>query len=478
MSRTSDVHEHARHFIGGEWVEPKGEGSFEVIDATTEAVMGRVPAGNAEDAAMAVAAAKAAFPAWSQTDVATRAGFLEAASAKLKERADAIADIVSREVGMPRKLALPVQVLLPIGNLRTFAKRAREMPFEEELGSSVLLREPVGVVVAITPWNYPLHQVVAKVGAALAAGCTVVLKPSEVAPLSAYALAHAFAEVGLPPGVLNLVSGDGATVGEALVESPDVDMVTFTGSTRAGRRVSEVGARTIKRVHLELGGKSAFVILDDADLGAAVKAGVKNCYLNGGQTCSAWTRMLVPAGKRDEAVAIAKSVAETFTVGDPFEGTTRLGPMASGAQRDRIRTYVQKGVEEGATLVTGGAEPPEGLDTGFFVRPTVFADVTPDMTIAREEIFGPVLSILTYEEEDDAVRIANDSIYGLHGGVFSADVERAKRVARRLRTGQVDINGGRFNAEAPFGGYKQSGNGREYGAIGIEEFLEYKSLQL
>ncbi|MEO0324704.1 MAG: aldehyde dehydrogenase family protein, partial [Myxococcota bacterium] len=454
-----------------------GGGPLVVIEATSVVVWGGVPGGRGAAVARAVLAARAAFPAWSALPPEERGGFLRAAAGALKPQADALADLVSREVGMPRKLALPVQVLLPLGNLGTFAKRASEMAFEEELGSSLILREPIGVVGAITPWNYPLHQVVAKVGAALAAGCTVVVKPSEVAPLTAFALAEAFQQVGLPPGVFNLVSGDGAGAGEALVAHPDVDMITFTGSTGAGRRVSEVAARTIKRVHLELGGKSANIVLDDADLPAAVKAGVKNCFLNGGQTCSAWTRLLVPKDKRDEAVAVAKEVAESFTVGDPFDGGTRLGPMVSAAQRDRVLGFVAKGVEEGATLVTGGAEAPDGLSRGFFVPPTVFADVTPDMTIAREEIFGPVLSILTYEDEDDAVRIANDSIYGLHGGVFSADAERALRVARRLRTGQVDINGGRYNAEAPFGGYKQSGNGREYGAIGIEEFLEYKSLQ-
>jgi acyl-CoA reductase-like NAD-dependent aldehyde dehydrogenase len=316
------------------------------------------------------------------------------------------------------------------------------------------------------------------VAPALAAGCTVVLKPSEVAPINAFVLAEVIQEVGLPAGVFNLVTGYGPVVGEALAAHADVDMVSFTGSTRAGRRVSELGAQTIKRVHLELGGKSASVVLDDADLEKAVAGTVTACFLNSGQTCSAHTRLLVPKSRRDEAVAIAKKAAEGFTVGDPVEGKSRLGPLISEAQRERVRGYIKKGVQEGAKLVTGGPEQPEGLSKGYYVKPTVFADVRTDMTIAQEEIFGPVLSILTYEDEEDAVRIANDTIYGLAGGVWSGDPERAKRVARRLRTGQVDINGGRFNVFAPFGGFKQSGNGRELGKFGLEEFMELKALQL
>ena len=333
-----------------------------------------------------------------------------------------------------------------------------------------------GVVAAITPWNYPLHQVVAKVAAALAAGCTVVLKPSEVAPLSAYVLADALLAAGLPPGVVNLVPGTGPAVGEALVSHPDVDMVSFTGSTRAGRRVSALAAETVKRVALELGGKSANVVLDDADLTTAVKIGLANCYVNAGQTCTAWTRMLVPAALEAEAIELAVEGTAKYVMGDPLAEGTRLGPLVSAAQRDRVRGYIARGRSEGATLAVGGAQPP--LERGFFVAPTVFAGVRPEMTIAQEEIFGPVLSIIPYRSEDEAVEIANGTPYGLAGAVFSRDRGHAVAVARRLRTGQVDVNGGRFNPVAPFGGYKQSGNGRELGRYGLEEFLEVKSLQL
>jgi acyl-CoA reductase-like NAD-dependent aldehyde dehydrogenase len=353
-----------------------------------------------------------------------------------------------------------------------------DFSFEERVVTSLVVREPVGVVGAITPWNYPLHQIVAKVAPALAAGCTVVLKPSEVTPLNAFILAEIMDEVGVPAGVFNLVSGTGPVVGEAIASHPGVDMVSFTGSTRAGKRVSELAAQTVKRVHLELGGKSANVILDDANLDACIAPGVMyGCYLNSGQTCSALTRMLVARDQQEEIVERAKAAAETVTLG-PADSDAQLGPLVSATQRDRVRGYIQKGIDEGARLVTGGAEAPDGLDTGYFVKPTVFADVTPEMTIAQEEIFGPVLVIMPYDDEDDAVRIANSTVYGLAGAVQSGDLDRATRVARRIRTGQVEVNGGGFNIQAPFGGYKQSGNGRELGKFGLEEFLETKSLQL
>jgi acyl-CoA reductase-like NAD-dependent aldehyde dehydrogenase len=465
-------------FINGDWVTPSGKGSIDVINSTTEEVMGRIPEGNAEDIDRAVRAAKTAFESWSQLAPAKRAEYLNKIAAGLTARADELAKLVAEEVGMPLMLSKMIQAGLPTANFGLYAKLGAEYAYEEKVGHSLVVREPVGVVGCITPWNYPLHQIAAKVAPALAVGCTVVLKPSEVAPLNAFLLAEVAQEAGLPPGVLNIVTGFGPVVGEALASHPDVDMISLTGSTGAGRRVSELGAKTIKRVHLELGGKSAAVVLDDADFAKAVAAEVTNCYLNSGQTCSAHTRLLVPRAKKDEAIAVAKKTAESFTYGDPVNDKVRMGPLVSAVQRDRVRNYIKKGIEEGATLVTGGAEQPESTPKGFFVKPTVFADVTPTMTIAKEEIFGPVLSIIAYEDEADAIRIANDTVYGLAGAVWSGDPERAQRVARKLRTGQVDINGGGFNLMAPFGGYKQSGNGRELGKFGLDEFLEFKSLQL
>lgn len=476
-AKASRVRAYDKVYIGGSWVASTGTGILEVINSTTEEVMGRIPDGTAQDVDIAVAAARNAFEVWSQTGIEERAGYLSKLAAKLAERKEEIAMVIAQEVGMPLPLATSVQAGMPAAMMSSYAKLLTEYQFEEKIGNSVVVKEPVGVVGCITPWNFPLHQVVCKVAPALAAGCTVVLKPSEVAPLTAFILAEIVDEVGLPAGVFNLVSGLGATVGEAIAAHPDIDMVSFTGSTRAGRRISELAAQTIKRVTLELGGKSANVILDDADFEKAVRSGVGNCYFNSGQTCSAWTRMLVPKNRIEEATRIAKETAEKFTLGDPSEGRAKLGPLVSAAQRERVRAYIRKGIEEGATLVTGGAEPPEGLEKGYFVKPTVFTNVRNDMTIAREEIFGPVLCIIPYEDEEDAIRIANDTIYGLAGGVWSADLERARKVARRMRTGQVDINGGSFNMMAPFGGFKQSGNGREMGKYGLEEYLEVKSLQ-
>jgi aldehyde dehydrogenase (NAD+) len=468
-----------KFFIGGQWAAPSSQQTIDVHNAGSGEVLGRVPAGGAKDIEAAVAAARSAFESWSKLSPEARAGYLENISANLKARSDELARIIAQEVGMPLKLAGRIQAGLPIANFANYAKLLKDFVFEQKVGNSLVVREPVGVVGAITPWNYPLHQITLKVAPALAAGCTVVLKPSEVAPFNAFILAEAAQAAGLPNGVFNLVSGFGQDAGEALVKHPGVDMISFTGSTRAGKRISELAAQSVKRVALELGGKSASVILDDADLAGAVKGTVNGCYLNSGQTCTALTRMLVPESRYEEAAKIAAEVAKGFTVGDPLAETTKLGPLTSRAQLERVRGYIKKGLDEGAELVAGGAEPPEGVPAGgYYVRPTVFGRVKNSMTIAQEEIFGPVLSIIPYKDEEDAVRIANDTVYGLAGAVWSKDESRAQRVARRIRAGQIDVNGGAFNMNAPFGGFKQSGHGREAGVYGLEEFLEYKSLQL
>jgi acyl-CoA reductase-like NAD-dependent aldehyde dehydrogenase len=468
-----------KFFIGGRWLAASGKDMLEVHNAGNGELLGRIPAGTEQDIDAAVAAARAALPAWSTTPVERRAEYLQKISDGLKARADELARLIAQEVGMPLKMANRIQAGSPIANFANYAKLVRDFKFEERVGNSLVVREPVGVVGAITPWNYPLHQIALKVAPALAAGCCVVLKPSEVAPFNAFLLAEVVEAAGLPAGVFNLVTGLGAPVGEALVRHPGVDMISFTGSTRAGKRISELAAQSVKRVALELGGKSASVILDDADLASAVKGTVNGCYLNSGQTCTALTRMLVPASRYDEAAKLAAEAAKGFTVGDPLAETTKLGPLTSAAQLERVRGYIRKGIAEGAELLAGGAEPPEGVPAGgYYVKPTVFGRVKNSMTIAQEEIFGPVLSIIPYADEDEAVRIANDSIYGLAGAVWSKDEARAQRVARRIRAGQIDINGGAFNMNAPFGGFKQSGHGREAGTYGLEEFLEYKALQL
>ena len=422
------------------------------------------------------AAGRAAFLPWAATPAGERAALLAATADALEARKDEIARLISTEMGTPYGFSQAVQVGNPVTVLRSYVELLQTYSFEEQVKNSLVVREPIGVVAAITPWNYPLHQVVAKVAAALAAGCTVVLKPSEVAPLSAFVLAEVLEQVGLPAGAFNLVTGVGAVVGEALAAHPDVDMVSFTGSTAAGKRVSEVASGTVKRVALELGGKSAFVVLDDADLDKAVKVGLANCFINAGQTCTAWTRLLVPAARQEEVVELARAGAQKYAVGGPFEDGTRIGPLANANQLKRVRGYIEQALADGARLVTGGPEPVR--EKGYFVQPTVFADVRPGSALEQEEVFGPVLAIVPYGDEDEAVAIANDTPYGLSGGVFSGDQERAIGVARRLRTGMVDVNGGRFNPVAPFGGYKQSGNGRELGVFGLEEFLETKSLQL
>jgi len=467
-----------RIYVGGAWVSSMGTETIDVVNPTTEEVVGRIAEGTPEDVDRAVAAAKEAFPGWAETSADDRAKYLQRIAEGLQARLEPLAKLITEEMGMPVRLSQIIQVGLPMTTFMSMSQVLQEVKFEEQIGNSRVVREPIGVVGCITPWNYPLHQIAAKVAPALAAGCTVVLKPSDVAPLNAFVLADIIEEIGLPAGVFNLVSGTGLTVGEAIVSHPDVDMVSFTGSTRAGRRVSELAAQRVKKIAVELGGKSPNVILEDADLPRAVASGVQDAYLNSGQTCSALTRMIVPRSKLAEVEELARQNAATYTPGDPFADGTRLGPLANATQLERVRGYIKKGLDEGAKLVTGGDDLPDGIDKGYFVKPTIFSEVKPDMTIAQEEIFGPVLSIIPYEDEDDAVRIANDTIYGLSGGVWSGDPEHALKVAKRIRTGQISINGGQFNPLAPFGGYKQSGHGRELGRFGLEEFLTVKSLQL
>jgi acyl-CoA reductase-like NAD-dependent aldehyde dehydrogenase len=466
---------HQQLFIDGTWRTPAGPGLIDVESASTQEVIGKVPDGSAADVDQAAEAARQAFESWSLTSRAERVAWLERIAAELEARAGDIAATIAQEVGSPISMATAIQAGLPVTVTKSFARILGEMELEETIGNSLVVREPVGVVGAITPWNYPLHQIMAKVAPALAAGCTVVLKPSELAPLNAFILAEVCESISLPAGVFNLVTGYGAVVGEALATHPLVDMVSFTGSLRAGRRVMSLGAETIKKVTLELGGKSANVILDDAPLEKAVSIGVKNAFLNSGQTCSAWTRMVVPRARQEEAVEIAVRTAASLKLGDPMDAATRLGPLISGPQRGRVEGYIEAGKREGARLVTGGKRPAE-FSRGYYLEPAIFADVASKMTIAQEEIFGPVLSILPYDTEEEAVAIANDSIYGLAGGVWSADAERALAVARRIRAGQVDINGGRYNPLAPFGGYKQSGIGRELGRYGLEEYFQLKAL--
>lgn len=468
-------------YINGEWVSSEGKGVLEVTNSATEEIIATIPDGTTGDVDRAVAAAKAAFDGWSSLPKEKRAEYLMKIHAGLEARTQEIAEAVAREVGMPVGMSTIIQVGLPKANFAITAGLLSSYQFEEEIGNSLVVREPFGVVGCISPWNYPLHQIALKVAPALAAGNTVVVKPSEVAPINAFILAEIVHDAGLPAGVFNLVTGVGPVVGEAIAAHPDVDMVSFTGSTRAGKRVAEVAAQNVKKVSLELGGKSPNVILDDLDdeaFAKAVAAGVGKCFSNSGQTCTALTRMLVPRARLAQAEQIAAAAAAKYTVGDPFDPATRLGPLVSAVQRERVRGFIQTGIDEGATLVTGGVASPEGLTAGFFVQPTIFSGVTPDMTIAREEIFGPVLSIIAYDSEDEAISIANDTVYGLAAGVWSGSVDHAKQVARRLKAGQVEVNGGSFNPAAPFGGYKQSGLGREAGKFGLEEFCEVKSMQL
>ncbi|MFF0031937.1 aldehyde dehydrogenase family protein [Streptomyces avermitilis] len=454
-------------YIDGAWRPAAGPDMIEVVNPVDEQVIGRVPAGTPEDVDAAVRAARAALPVWAATPPVERAARISALRDALVAHQDEIAETVTAELGSPLSFSQSVQVGLPILVAGSYAELAATYAFEEKVGNSTVHHEPVGVVGAITPWNYPLHQIVAKVAPALAAGCTVVLKPAEDTPLTAQLFAEAVHEAGVPAGVFNLVTGLGPVAGQALAEHEDIDLVSFTGSTAVGRQIGATAGAAVKRVALELGGKSANVILPSADLAKAVNVGVANVMANSGQTCSAWTRMLVHAERYEEAVELAAAAAVKYA--------DRIGPLVNAKQRARVRGYIDKGVAEGARLVAGGPESPQ--EQGYFVSPTVFADVTPEMTIAKEEIFGPVLSIIRYEDEEDALRIANGTVYGLAGAVWAGDEAEAVAFARRLDTGQVDINGGRFNPLAPFGGYKQSGVGRELGAHGLTEYLQTKSLQ-
>lgn len=467
---------HDKVYIDGAWVPSTSSSLIDVLNPTTEDVISAVPDGTAEDVDKAVAAAHRAFEVWSVTPAAERANWLNRIHDGLAARAEEIAQLVSAEVGMPIQASRVMQAGFPISNFGAFADVARTYNFDsEEVGNSLIVKDAIGVAAAITPWNYPLHQVALKVAPALAAGCTVVLKPSEMAPLSAYLLAEVIDEIGLPAGVFNLVSGTGAVVGEALATHPLVGVISFTGSTRAGKRVAELAAASVKRVALELGGKSANVILPGVNLEKAVAAGVQNCYLNSGQTCTAYTRMLVPREALQRVEQIASDTASLFKLGDPTDETTTLGPLVSKAQQERVQGYIRDGIAEGAKLVVGSPDAP--LDRGYFVAPTVFSEVKAGMKIEKEEIFGPVLSIIPYDDEEQAIKIANDTVYGLAGAVWAETDAKALEVARRMQAGQIEVNGGGFNLGAPFGGFKQSGLGREAGVWGLEEFLETKALQ-
>ncbi len=471
------MHDRKKLYIDGKWVETLGVGSITVINPATEEVFGKVPIGTVEDVDSAVFAAKKAFPEWSNTTIEERSEILNDISSAIKERGEELARLITSEVGTPIDYSRMAMVGTPRVVARSYSKILQDFEWEEEIRNSLVVKEPIGVVGMITPWNFPLHQIIGKVAPAIAAGCTMVLKPSKEAPLNAFVLADILHEIGLPRGVFNLVSGHGSEIGEAIAGHPDVDMVSFTGSTKAGVRVSELAAASVKRVTLELGGKSANIVLDDADFPRAASSAIHACFGNSGQECSALTRLLIPENSKDEVIEVISGKIGRYTVGDPMDNSNKCGPLVSKRQQDSVSAFISTGKSEGATLVAGGEGMPEGLERGFFVKPTVFADVTPEMTLFREEIFGPVLSITTYSSEEEAIELANDSEYGLSGGVWSGDLDRAMDVAKKLRTGQVSINGGAFNVTAPFGGYKQSGLGREMGIHGLEEFLEIKSIQ-
>lgn len=470
--------EHRQLYLDGVWQAPHGTGLAEVLNPATEQVIGRVPLGDERDVDRAVLAARRAFGPWSQTPSRVRAGYIRALAELLEARADDMAALITAELGMPVQWCRAVQVEGPLEGLRSYAELSGQMDSVREVGHSLIVKEPVGVCAFINPWNYPLHQLIGKLAPALAAGCTVVVKPSQDTPLHAFLLAELIDAIGLPPGVFNLVSGPGSRVGEALARHPEVDMVSFTGSTGAGVRVAEAAAPTVKRVCLELGGKSPFIIGADADLAAAVRHGVQDVMINSGQTCTALTRMLLPASRYAEALELAVAECDALRLGDPLDPASFLGPMCSAGQRRTVQDYIRLGQAEGARLLCGGAEPPAGLTRGYYQRPTLFADVDNRMRIAQEEIFGPVLCLIPYRDEDEAVRLANASPFGLSSAVWTASRERSLQLARRLRAGQCFVNGAAFNYRAPFGGYKQSGNGREWGEEGLHEFVETKAIQI
>jgi aldehyde dehydrogenase (NAD+) len=473
------MQERLQFYIDGKWVDPVTPATIDVINPATEEAFARISLGSKADVDKAVAAARKAFETWSRTTREERVALLQKIMAVYQTKYDAIAKAISEEMGAPMWLSKAAQAATGLGHLNETVKILQKYEFEEQRGTTTIVKEPVGVCGLITPWNWPINQIVCKVAPAIAAGCTVVLKPSEVAPMNAMLFADVLHEAGVPPGVFNLVNGDGPTVGEALSAHPGIDMMSFTGSTRAGIAVAKAAADTVKRVAQELGGKSANIVLDDADLTKAVSGGVMQMMTNSGQSCNAPSRMFVPKAKNDAAIAIAKATAEKVKVAPPDSPDSTpgtIGPVVSEVQFNKIQALIKKGIDEGATLVAGGLGRPEGLNRGYYVRPTVFANVTNDMTIAREEIFGPVLTMLTYDTEDDAIRMANDTVYGLSGYVQSGDLEHARKVASRIRSGNVHINGAGGDFTAPFGGYKQSGNGREWGDYGFEEFLETKAV--
>ena len=472
------MHTRDRLYIDGKWVQPIGTGSIGVINPATEEIIGKIPVGSKKDIDNAASAARIAFDSWSKSSIKTRIDILNALSNALKERGEEIAQTITAEVGTPIGYSRVAMVGTPRVVSRSYAKILENFNWEEKVRNSIICKEPIGVCAFITPWNFPLHQIIGKVAPAIAAGCTMILKPSKEAPLSAFILADILHEIGLPPGVFNLVSGHGSEIGNYMSSHPEVDMVSFTGSTGAGVSVSEAAATTVKRVTLELGGKSANVALEDADPTLVAKKAIGACHQNSGQTCSALTRLIIPESMSQEVYEIIADKNNSYTVGDPLEESTRCGPMVSLRQQKSVNEYIESGINEGATLISGGLGMPEGISKGYYVKPTIFANVSSNMKIWKEEIFGPVLVIATYKSEEEALRLANDSIYGLSGGVWSKDEGRAIDFAKGMRTGQVSVNGGAFNVSAPFGGYKLSGNGRELGTHGLNEFLEIKSIQL